>query len=140
MRVSCGDRSRGRFATPILLSRIVARAEGFTYAVGVWDASIVQATFSANPNRANSHLWLKVHGAHIQAVESAEDLEVDRMEQQSIMHAQVLVSPSAYLLSWITSKGWALPSHANVFVQPYIMPQEARRAIAEAVAASPQAR
>ena len=75
-----------------------------------------------------------------QAVESAEDLEVVRMEQQSIMHTQVLVSPSAYLLSWITSKGWALPSHSQVYVQPYIMPQEARRAIAEAVAASQGAR
>jgi hypothetical protein len=91
------------------------------------------------PSVQNS-LLSDAHGCVPQVVESAEDLEVDRMEQQSIMHAQVLVSPSAYLLSWIISKGWALPSHSQVYVQPYIMPQEARRAIAEAVAASQGAR
>ena len=34
--------SRGRFATPpISLNRIVARAEGYTYTVKVWDLLLV---------------------------------------------------------------------------------------------------
>jgi hypothetical protein len=39
--------SRGRFATPpISLNRIVARAEGYTYTVKVWDLLLVQGSSS----------------------------------------------------------------------------------------------
>eukprot|EP00959_Pyramimonas_sp_CCMP1952_P236933 4951660-Pyramimonas_sp.AAC.1 len=55
-------------------------------------------------------------------------MEVDFMEQRSIALADVLVSPSSYLLSWMVGEAkWALPPKGRVFVQPYIMPQVRRR-------------
>jgi hypothetical protein len=48
-----GDRSYGRFATPISLYTIVARTEGYTYDAKVWDLSIIQGPCRPvlNPNR-----------------------------------------------------------------------------------------
>jgi hypothetical protein len=44
-----GDRSRGRFTTPISLDTMVLRTRGYAYAVGVWDLSIVHGPFSVAP-------------------------------------------------------------------------------------------
>ena len=60
-----------------------------------------------------------------------EDLEVDYMEQQVIALADVLLSPSAYLLSWMHKEGWQLPQEHRVRIQPYIIPSAARKTLTE---------
>ncbi len=62
-----------------------------------------------------------------QTLESQDDLEVDFLEQESIRAADLLISPSRYLLEWIVQEGWHLPEYRRVF--PYIMPTEAREVI-----------
>ncbi len=49
------------------------------------------------------------------------DLEHDFMERQSVALADVVVSPSQYLMNWIADRGWSIPPRA--YVQPYIMPR-----------------
>ena len=66
-----------------------------------------------------------------QALETQDDLEVDFLEQETIRAADLLVSPSHYLLDWVQSEKWRLPEDRQVF--PYIMPSEAR-AVIDAVA------
>lgn len=66
-----------------------------------------------------------------QAFETQDDLEVDFLEQETIRAADLLVSPSHYLLDWVQNEKWRLPKDRQVF--PYIMPSEAR-AVIEAVA------
>ena len=59
--VMVGDRSRGRFTTPAQsLSRIVARAEGYTYAVEVWALSIRSRPIFLSP-RADSLTFSSKH-------------------------------------------------------------------------------
>ena len=48
-----------------------------------------------------------------------EFLDVDFMERKSVQFADVLLSPSSYLLSWFLEHGWLLP--AASFVQPNVM-------------------
>jgi GT2 family glycosyltransferase/glycosyltransferase involved in cell wall biosynthesis len=43
-----------------------------------------------------------------------DDLIVDYMERASVELADVLVSPSAYLLRWMCQEGWSLPQHSYV--------------------------
>lgn len=49
------------------------------------------------------------------------DLECDFLERSTIRLADVLVSPSRYLIRWIKDKGWAVPE-GSVHVQPYLTP------------------
>ena len=56
------------------------------------------------------------------------DLELDFMERRSVELADLLVSPSQYLINWIVEHGWRLP--AQSCVQPYVQPRAARRQIA----------
>ncbi|MFZ0946303.1 MAG: glycosyltransferase [Syntrophobacteraceae bacterium] len=48
------------------------------------------------------------------------DMELDFMERESVVLADVLWSPSQYLLNWMLEQGWKLAK--NTYVQPYIMP------------------
>jgi GT2 family glycosyltransferase/glycosyltransferase involved in cell wall biosynthesis len=48
------------------------------------------------------------------------DMELDFMERESTVLADVLWSPSQYLLNWMLEQGWKLAK--NTYVQPYIMP------------------
>eukprot|EP00958_Prasinococcus_capsulatus_P021885 scaffold3032_cov375-Prasinococcus_capsulatus_cf.AAC.15 len=74
-----------------------------------------------------------------EALTTVEDVEVDYMEQQTVAMADVLLSPSAYLLSWMEREGWTLPSKAHrVRVQPYIMPSAAREAILQVQERNPR--
>jgi len=55
---------------------------------------------------------------------SPEELEMDFMERQCVALADVVVSPSQYMLSWMRSRGWSLP--AACYVQQNIAPAESR--------------
>jgi O-antigen biosynthesis protein len=51
------------------------------------------------------------------------ELEIDYMERMSVANADVVVSPSQYLLGWMKNQGWALPQHT--YVTPYVLPRAA---------------
>jgi O-antigen biosynthesis protein len=53
---------------------------------------------------------------------SPDELEMDFMERQSVALADVVVSPSQYMLGWIQSRGWILP--AACYVQQNIAPPQ----------------
>ncbi len=58
-----------------------------------------------------------------------EDVVVDFMERRSVEWADVLVSPSQYLLSWMQDEGWVLPARtyvANNVLQPLETPLAVR--------------
>ena len=56
---------------------------------------------------------------------SPEELETDFMERQCVALADVVVSPSQYMLGWMQSRGWILPTRC--YVQQNIAPAEVRR-------------
>jgi O-antigen biosynthesis protein len=49
------------------------------------------------------------------------ELEIDYMERVSISAADIVTSPSQYLLRWMQENGWELPE--RTYVAPYILPQ-----------------
>ncbi|HTV48420.1 MAG TPA: glycosyltransferase [Phycisphaerae bacterium] len=51
-----------------------------------------------------------------------ELLEIDFMERESVRLADVLISPSQYMLHWLNKNGWKLPKHC--YVQPNVLPEE----------------
>jgi glycosyltransferase involved in cell wall biosynthesis len=53
---------------------------------------------------------------------SPEELEMDFMERQSVALADVVVSPSQYMLRWMEDHGWTLPSAC--YVQQNIAPHQ----------------
>ena len=66
--------------------------------------------------------WIREsNGEYLNGV---SDLEMDFMERQSVEMADVVVSPSHYMLSWMTHNGWKLPDAS--FVQQNILPGSAR--------------
>jgi GT2 family glycosyltransferase/tetratricopeptide (TPR) repeat protein/glycosyltransferase involved in cell wall biosynthesis len=71
-----------------------------------------------------------VHAANQEYLHDVSELELDFMERQSVALADLVVSPSRYLLEWIAERGWQLPSQC--FVQQYVLPQSARVALAPA--------
>ena len=46
---------------------------------------------------------------------------LDFMERQCAAMADVVVSPSAYMIDWCRQQGWKFP--ANTYVQPYVLPE-----------------
>ena len=114
-------------------------------------------------------LVLMIHGplrwartSNGQPLDSLEDAEVDFLERESIRVADLLVSPSRYLLGWVRGQGerepgrgegdrphaagagadqerppgWRTPAGADrALVFPYIMPPKAREVVAEVNAA-----
>jgi GT2 family glycosyltransferase/glycosyltransferase involved in cell wall biosynthesis len=68
-------------------------------------------------------LWLKAGNAEL-----ADNLayhELDHLERVSVALADVVHSPSAYMLAWITAQGWRLPE--TRLLQQYILPHAARQ-------------
>jgi glycosyltransferase involved in cell wall biosynthesis len=66
---------------------------------------------------AKTALVMQLHGPTRWTLEAngfpfthEDQLKVDFMERESIARADIVVSPSAYLLSWVRQKKWALPS------------------------------
>ncbi|WP_207461057.1 glycosyltransferase family 4 protein [Azospirillum sp. SYSU D00513] len=47
-------------------------------------------------------------------LEAVEELAVDFLERRSAEQADVVVSPSRYLLGWVRASGWALPGRTEV--------------------------
>ena len=54
------------------------------------------------------HLWFKLNA--LQAVNSLDDLVLDHMERQALEWADVVFSPSGFMLDWVRQHGWALPA------------------------------
>jgi glycosyltransferase involved in cell wall biosynthesis/GT2 family glycosyltransferase len=54
------------------------------------------------------------------------ELEIDYMERTSVAAADVVVSPSQYLLGWMQQNGWELPE--RTYVEPYVLPAAAASA------------
>ncbi len=67
-------------------------------------------------------VWLKAGAS--EHLDKLDDLQLDFMEQQTVALADVLWSPSQYLLNWIVDRGWTIPAAA--YVQQYITPRSSR--------------
>jgi glycosyltransferase involved in cell wall biosynthesis len=73
-------------------------------------------------------LWHKLsNGEYVTYV---DDVHMDYLECRSVQLAEVLVSPSQYLLRWMLERNWALPE--KTFVQPYVRPATARKPLPDA--------
>ena len=84
-------------------------------------------------------LWLVRTGRQFWVKEGSQDyirnlgeLEIDFMERVSISAADIVTSPSQYLLGWMQENGWELPE--RTYVAPYVLPQG--RALGSSGAAS----
>ena len=71
---------------------------------------------------------VSTHGPTLWVKEGSQDylrnlgeLEIDFMERTSVSAADVVVSPSQYLLGWMQENGWELPE--RTYVTPYVLPQ-----------------
>ncbi len=71
---------------------------------------------------------ISTHGPTLWVKEGSQDylrnlgeLEIDFMERTSVSAADIVVSPSQYLLSWMQENGWELP--AQTYVAPYVLPE-----------------
>jgi glycosyltransferase involved in cell wall biosynthesis/GT2 family glycosyltransferase len=70
---------------------------------------------------------ISAHGPTFWVKEGSQDyirnlgeLEIDFMERVSVSAADVVTSPSQYLLNWMQQNGWELPQ--QTYVAPYILP------------------
>ena len=52
-------------------------------------------------------------------IDRIEQLELDFLERQSVQHADVVVSPSQFLLSWLDRWDWTTPD--RTYVWPYVI-------------------
>ena len=66
-------------------------------------------------------LWVKEGSQDY--VRNLGELEIDYMERMSVSAADVVVSPSQYLLGWMRQHGWQLPD--RTYVTPYVLPEVA---------------
>lgn len=76
----------------------------------------------------DSTFVISAHGPTLWVKEGSQDyirnlgeLEIDFMERTSISAADIVVSPSQYLLGWMQENGWELPE--RTYVAPYVLPQ-----------------
>lgn len=67
-------------------------------------------------------LWHKLSNGEY--VTELDDVELDYLERCSVELADVLASPSRYLLGWMRQRGWVLPERTHV--QQYVRPATAR--------------
>ncbi len=63
--------------------------------------------------------WVKDHS--MEFVCSPGELEMDFMERSSVAMADVVVSPSQYLVRWMEQTGWEFPQ--RTYVVPNVLPQ-----------------
>lgn len=71
---------------------------------------------------------VSAHGPTFWVKEGSQDyirnlgeLEIDFMERVSISAADIVTSPSQFLLRWMLENGWELPE--RTYVAPYVLPQ-----------------
>ena len=76
----------------------------------------------------NSTIVVGLHSPHLwnmrynnEPVMDADILTLDFMERRCVAMADVVVSPSAYMIHWCRQQGWGFP--ANAYVQPYVLPE-----------------
>eukprot|EP00873_Tetraselmis_striata_P009805 jgi/Tetstr1/430069/TSEL_019927.t1 len=89
-------------------------------------------------------MCLMIHGplywartSNAQGIDTVEDVETDFLERESIHAAEVLISPSHYLINWVTNQTWRVPDTPGAIrTQPYILPHEAKRVLAKVNAES----
>lgn len=81
----------------------------------------------------NTRMCVGTHGATYwtneangELVHNPAEIEIDFMERRSVELADVVHSPSAYMLKWEAGQGWAAPREK--LLRPYILPLSARRA------------
>ena len=74
---------------------------------------------------ATKKLVAVLHGPHLYAlhyqrnpVPSVIDLQTDYMERQSVKYADLVISPSQYILDHIKRSGWEISKNTEVIVQP----------------------
>jgi glycosyltransferase involved in cell wall biosynthesis/GT2 family glycosyltransferase len=86
---------------------------------------------------------VSAHGPTFWVKEGSQDyirnlgeLEIDFMERVSISAADIVTSPSQYLLGWMQRNGWELPE--RTYVAPYVLPQGLQRLLSEAPAPQPR--
>jgi O-antigen biosynthesis protein len=68
----------------------------------------------------SSTTWVELGNQRL--FEWVDQLDEDFLERESVRLADVVISPSQYLLRWMLADGWRLP--ARVFLSPYAMPAE----------------
>ena len=68
-------------------------------------------------------LWHKLSNSEL--VSDVVDVENDFVERASVKLANVVASPSHYLLDWMKEQGWELPGPC--YVQQYVRPATARK-------------
>jgi O-antigen biosynthesis protein len=88
----------------------------------------------------NTMFVVSTHGPTLWVKEGSQDylrnlgeLEIDYMERTSVSAADVVISPSQYLLGWMQQNGWELPP--ETYVAPYVLPEGV---LANRLAAPPQ--
>jgi len=91
---------------------LTAKALGLAY----HDVEFVVGTHS-------STRW--VAEANRQGLQQLDDLVTEHLERVSVERADVVLSPTAYLLEYMRSRGWRLPE--RTFVQPLARPQAVRQ-------------
>ncbi len=76
----------------------------------------------------NSIIVVGLHSPHLwnmrynhEPVMDVDILTLDFMERRCVAMADVVVSPSAYMIDWCMRQGWDFP--ANTYVQPYVLPE-----------------
>ena len=85
---------------------VLAKKQGLNFASTVFSVDIY-----------GPHLWhLDGMCDHPNAV---EDLQADWLERGSVRHADVVISPTRYMLDWMKKRGWQLPADADV-LQPVL--------------------
>ena len=87
---------------------LLARRQGLAFN----DATFVIGTHGPT-------LWVKEGSQDY--VRNLGELEIDLMERTSVAAADIVVSPSQYLLNWMKENGWELPE--RTYVAPYVLPK-----------------
>jgi glycosyltransferase involved in cell wall biosynthesis len=59
---------------------------------------------------------------NLEYIESIDTLEREFMERKSVAYADVLFSPTQYMIEWVVNQGWEIPE--RTYVQPHILPDE----------------
>jgi glycosyltransferase involved in cell wall biosynthesis len=80
---------------------LLARRQGWAF-----DA----ATIAVAPHSPS--IWIR--DAARMPFETGEEYADDYMERMSVAMADIVISPSAYMLDWISSRGWQVPERAYV--------------------------
>ncbi|MEM4655316.1 MAG: glycosyltransferase [Thermosphaera sp.] len=68
-------------------------------------------------------LWER-QGSH-EYLNQLDQVEIDFMERQCVALADVVISPSQYMLDWVSSEGWELPP--NSIIRQNILPKNLRK-------------